>query len=376
MAKQDYYETLGVSKNASEEEIKKAYRSLARKYHPDVNKAEGAEDKFKDINEAYRILSDPEKKTQYDRFGHAAFENGGAGGGFGGDFGGGFDDLGDIFSDLFFGGGGGGSRSNRPRRGADLRYDMTIEFTEAAFGVEKKISIPRLEVCSHCHGNQAEPGTPIKDCPDCHGSGQQRVVQQTPFGQVQSTRTCSRCRGQGKIVEKPCTKCNGEGRVRNSSKITVKIPAGIDHGQIVRVAGKGEAGSNGGPYGDLQIVVHVKPHEYFSRKGNDVLLEVPITFAQAALGDEIVVPTLSGDVNMKVNEGTQSGKVMRLRGKGIDDVRGYGRGDQLVTLKIVTPTKLTDKQKEILREFAAEFGEVPQEGQKGFFDKVKDAFGK
>lgn len=370
MAKQDYYETLGVSKQASADEIKKAYRRLAREYHPDVNSDPGAEEQFKKINEAYRVLSDDNRKAQYDQYGHAAFENGGAGQGFG-DFGG-FDDLGDIFSEMFFGGRG-GSQSNRPRKGADLRYDMVIEFTEAAFGIEKTIEIPRTEICHHCNGNQAEPGTPIKTCPDCNGTGQQRVVQRTPFGQMQTSTTCGRCHGEGKTFETPCKECKGQGKVRRTRKINVKIPAGIDDGQIVRIGGKGEAGSRGGPYGDLQIFVRVKAHNFFERKGNDVICEYPISFVQAALGDEVEVPTLDGSVMMKIGEGTQGGRVMRLRGKGIEDVRGYGRGDQLVKIKVITPTKLTSKQKDILREFAELSGDSQPEETKSFFDKVKDA---
>ncbi len=370
MAKQDYYEVLGVSKGAQVDDIKKAYRRLAREYHPDVNKDPGAEDKFKEINEAYKVLSDGERKAKYDQYGHAAFENGGPGQGGFGDFGG-FDDLGDVF-DMFFGGGGGSRQSNRPRKGSDLRYDMSIEFEEAAFGLEQSIEIPRTEVCPHCHGNQAEPGTPIKSCPDCNGSGEQRVIQRTPFGQVSSSRPCSRCEGQGKIFEQACKECNGNGRVRRTRKIRVKIPAGIDHGQVVRVTAQGEAGTRGGPAGDLQIVVHVKPHKIFERQGNDVVCELPISFVQATLGDEIEVPTLEGSVKMKIAEGTQSGRVMRLRGKGIQDVRGYGRGDQLVHIKVLTPAKLTNKQKELLREFAKERGESHPEESKSFFEKVKD----
>lgn len=379
MAKQDFYDILGVSRDASQDEIKKAYRRLAREYHPDVNKEPDAEERFKEINEAYRILSDPDSRRQYDQFGHAAFENGGAGGqgfgGFGGfgDFGfGGFEDLGDIFADMFFGGGSTSSQ-RRPHKGADLRYNLTIEFEEAAFGAEKTIEIPRTEICSHCHGNQAEPGTPLKTCPDCSGTGQVRSVQRTPFGAIQTSRTCSRCGGDGKIYEKACTVCHGSGRVRKTRKITVKIPAGINDGQVVRVGGQGEAGSHGGPYGDLLVVVSVKPHKIFTRQGNDIICEVPITFVQAALGDEIEVPTLEGSVKMRIAEGTQSGRVMRLRGKGVADVRGFGRGDQLVKIRVVTPTKLNSKQKQILREFAAASGDSMPDETKSFFDKVKDA---
>lgn len=372
MAKRDYYEVLGLSQGASQDEIKKAYRRLARQYHPDVNKDADAEDTFKEINEAYRVLSDEQQRAKYDQHGHAAFENGGMGSGDFGGFGG-FDDIGDIF-DMFFGGGAGGGRSaSRPRRGADLRYDMTIEFEEAAFGAEKTIEVPRTETCPHCHGNQAEPGTPIKTCPDCNGSGVVRTVQQTPFGQMASNRTCSRCGGEGKTYEKPCSECHGSGLVRKVRSVTVKIPAGIDDGQVVRVAGRGEAGAKGGPPGDLQIVVRVKPHKVFRREGNNVICDLPVTIVQAALGDEVDVPTLEGPVNMRIPEGTQSGKTFRLRGKGITDVHGYGRGDQLVNVRLVTPTKLTARQKELLREFAESRGESNPEEAKSFFERVKDA---
>lgn len=367
MAKQDYYDILGVPRGASEEEIKKAYRKLARELHPDVNQEPGAEERFKTINEAYSVLGDPERRAQYDRFGHAAFDNMGPGGfgGFG-DF-----DLGDLFGEFF--GFGGGRPSNRPRQGADLRYEMTIEFEEAAFGVEKDFTIPRTEVCDHCHGNQAEPGTPITTCPECNGSGQIRYVQQTPLGQFASTRTCPRCSGEGKTFETPCSVCKGVGTQRKTSKVNVKIPAGVDDGQILRLAGRGEAGYKGGPPGDLLISIRVRPHEFFRREGQNVLCEVPISFVQATLGDEIEVPTLDGVVKMRIPEGTQSGKVMRLRHKGIQDVRGRSRGDQLVEVKVITPQKLTAKQKELLREFAkAGGGDIPEEN-KGFFERMKDA---
>jgi len=373
LAKRDYYEVLGVSRDASEEEIKKAYRRLARKYHPDVNKSEGAEERFKEINEAYAVLGDQERRAKYDQFGHAAFEGGADQGGFGG-FGGfpGFEDLGDLFSDLFFGGFG-GRPSQRPRRGADIHYDLTISFEEAAFGLETTVEVPRTVVCDRCHGNQAEPGTPIINCPDCQGTGQMRYVQNTPLGQFATTRTCTRCRGEGKIFETPCRECQGAGTVRRTSRLKVKIPTGIDSGQYVRLSGQGEAGYRGGPPGDLLIVVHVRPHELFTREGNNVLCEIPISFVQAALGDEVDVPTLEGSVKLRVPEGTQTGRTFRLRGKGIQDVRGYGRGDQLVTLRVVTPTKLTARQKELLREFAKASGEEVQTGNKGFFERMKDA---
>lgn len=372
MAKEDYYDILGVPRGASDDEVKKAYRGLARKLHPDVNQEPGSEEKFKTINEAYSVLGDPERRAKYDQFGHAAFDNA-AQGGFG-DFGGfgGFEDLGDIFGE-FFGGGFGGRQTNRPRRGADLRYDMTIEFEEAAFGVEKDISIPRTEICSHCHGNQAEPGTPITTCPDCNGSGQVRYVQQTPLGQFASTRTCNRCHGEGKTFETPCSVCHGSGTERKMSTINVKIPAGIDDGQSLRLAGRGESGYRGGPPGDLLVLVRVKAHEYFRREGRNVLCDVPITFVQASLGDEIQIPTLEGNVTLRIPEGTQSGRIFRLRNKGIKDVRGAGRGDQLAKIKVITPEKLTAKQKSLLREFAKEGGgELPDES-KGFFERMKDA---
>ncbi len=373
MAKEDYYNVLGVPRGASEDEIKKAYRKLAREVHPDVNKEPGAEETFKAINEAYSVLGDPERKAQYDQYGHAAFENAGQGG-FGGYGGfGGFDDLGDIFSE-FFGGGFGGRQTNRPQRGADLRYEMTVEFEEAAFGTEKDISIPRTEICDHCHGNQAEPGTPITTCSECNGSGQVRYVQQTPLGQFASTRTCSRCRGEGKTFETACKICHGSGTQRKMSKINIKIPAGIDDGQSLRLAGRGETGQKGGPPGDLIIFVRVKPHEFFRREGRNVVCEVPVSFVQASLGDDVEVPTLEGKVNLRIPEGTQSGKVLRLRNKGIQDLRGSGRGDQLVQIKVVTPQKLTAKQKDLLREFAKEGGGDLPEESKGFFERMKDAW--
>lgn len=376
MAKQDYYDVLGVARGASDDEIKKAYRNLARELHPDVNQEPDAEEKFKTINEAYAVLGDPERKEAYDRFGHAAFDQAGQGGfggfeGFGGF--GGFEDLGDIFSEMFFGGLGGRS-ATRAQRGADLRYDLNVEFEDAAFGTETEISVPRTETCDHCHGNQAEPGTPITTCPECNGTGQVRVIQQTPFGRMTSTRTCSRCQGEGKVYETPCSVCKGAGTVRKMSTITVKVPAGIDDGQVLRIPGKGEAGQRGGPPGDLLVGIRVRPHEFFRREGRNILCEVPISFVQAALGDEIQIQTLDGKVRMRIPEGTQSGKILRLRNKGIQDLRGSGRGDQLVELKVVTPSKLTHEQKELLRKFAKAGGaELPEEN-KSFFERVKDAW--
>ena len=374
MAKRDYYEVLGVSRDADEQEIKKAYRRLARQYHPDVNKDDpDAEEKFKEVGEAYKVLSTPEARAQYDQYGHAAFEGPGAGAGGADPFGGfgGFEGFDDIF-DMFFGGGGGRRRSNGPRQGADLRYDMELDFEEAAFGVETTITIPRTEKCDHCHGNQAEPGTPIRNCPDCGGTGEIRQARQTAFGRFVNVQPCSRCRGQGKVVETPCRECQGAGIVRRQRSINVKIPAGVDDGNRVRLSGEGEAGERGGPPGDLYVFISVRPHEFFRRNGNDVTCEVPISIVQASLGDEIEVPTLQGTATLKVPEGTQSGTRFRLKGHGIPDPRGYGRGDQFVVARVVTPTRLSARQREILREFA-EAGGDKVEGEKGFFDRVKSA---
>lgn len=381
MSKRDYYEVLGVSKTATQDELKKAYRKLARKYHPDLNKdnPEAAE-KFKECNEAYSVLSDEQKRAQYDQFGPEAFENGGMGGGSGaGGFGGfgGFGGSGmeDIF-DMFFGGQGRGGRSNNagPQRGADLRYDMEITFEEAAFGVEKEISLKRAERCEHCHGEGAEPGSKVETCPECHGSGYVRFTQNTMFGQMVNERPCSRCHGEGKIISNPCKECGGSGTVKKTKKLKVKIPAGVDNGSRLRVGGEGEAGLKGGPSGDLYVYLYVKPHKFFERDGTTVLCEVPINIVQATLGAEIKVPTLDGQVTMKVPEGTQPGKVMRLKGKGIPSLRGGGRGDQLVRMKVVVPTKLTDKQKDALQKFADISKDNINPEEKSFLNKVKDFF--
>lgn len=381
MSKRDYYEVLGVSKTATQDELKKAYRKLARKYHPDLNKdnPEAAE-KFKECNEAYSVLSDEQKRAQYDQLGPEAFENGGMGGGPGaGGFGGfgGFGGSGmeDIF-DMFFGGQGRGGRSNNagPQRGADLRYDMEITFEEAAFGVEKEISLKRAERCEHCHGEGAEPGSKVETCPECHGSGYVRFTQNTMFGQMVNERPCSRCHGEGKIISNPCKECGGSGTVKKTKKLKVKIPAGVDNGSRLRVGGEGEAGLKGGPSGDLYVYLYVKPHKFFERDGTTVLCEVPINIVQATLGAEIKVPTLDGQVTMKVPEGTQPGKVMRLKGKGIPSLRGGGRGDQLVRMKVVVPTKLTDKQKDALQKFADISKDNINPEEKSFLNKVKDFF--
>ncbi|MGV3487136.1 MAG: molecular chaperone DnaJ [Tuberibacillus sp.] len=373
MAKRDYYEVLGVDRNASKEDIKKAYRQLARKYHPDVNKDDpNAEEKFKEVKEAYETLSDPQKKAHYDQFGHTDPNQGfgGAGGFQGADFGG----FGDIF-DMFFGGGSRRRDPNAPRQGADLQYTMSLEFEEAAFGKETDIEIPREETCDTCHGSGAQPGTKPETCSHCGGSGQLNIEQNTPFGRIVNRRVCQYCQGKGKIIKEKCNSCSGTGRIKTNKKIHVKIPAGVDDGQQIRLSGQGEAGVNGGPAGDLYIVFHVKPHKFFERDGDDVFCTVPLNFAQAALGDEIEVPTLYGKVKLKIPAGTQSGTHFRLKSKGIKNVRGYGQGDQHVTVKVVTPKHLSEREKELFRELAELGGSHPIDEQNDtFFSKVKRAF--
>jgi molecular chaperone DnaJ len=374
MSKRDYYEVLGVSKSASKDEIKKAYRKLSKQYHPDINKEPDAADKFKEIAEAYEVLSDDQKKAHYDQFGHTD-PNQGYGGFGGSDFGGGFGGFEDIFN-TFFGGGGSRRRDpNAPRQGADLQYTMTVSFEEAAFGKETDIEIPREETCGTCNGSGAKPGTKPETCTHCQGSGQLNVEQNTPFGRIVNRRTCHHCNGTGKEIKHKCATCGGTGKVRKSKKIHVKIPAGIDDGQQLRMAGQGEAGVNGGPAGDLYVVFHVRSHEFFERDGDDIYCEMPITFVQATLGAEIEVPTLHGKVKLKVPAGTQTGTKFRLKGKGVPNVRGYGVGDQHILVKVITPTKLNDKQKQMLREFAEISGTAPLgDHEEGFFSKVKRAF--
>lgn len=376
--KRDYYEVLGVQKDATDAELKKAYRNLAKKYHPDVNPGDkAAEAKFKEVNEAYEVLSDAQKRSRYDQFGHAGTDPNGFGGGAGGfsdfDFGG----IGDIF-ETFFGGtgfGGGRSRSKRgPQKGADLKYSMDISFEEAAFGIEREINISRMEVCTKCSGSGAKPGTQATTCQHCNGTGQVQVRQNTPFGQFVNTKTCDVCKGEGKIIIDPCPACNGKGKLRNNVKLKINVPAGIDDGQTISLRGEGDPGSKGGPNGDLFINIRVRPHPLFKRQGNDVICDVPVTFTQAALGAELEVPTLDGKVKYTVPEGTQTGSVFRLRGKGIPYLRGNGRGDQYVKVNIDVPKKLNEKQKALLKEFAELSGDDAHEQRKGFFDKMKDAF--
>jgi molecular chaperone DnaJ len=371
MSKRDYYEVLGVSKNATKDELKKAYRKLSKQYHPDINKESNADEKFKEIAEAYEILSDDQKKAQYDQFGHAG-PNQGFGGG--SDFNG-FGGFEDIFSS-FFGGGGTRRRDpNAPRQGSDLQYTMTLSFEEAVFGKEVDVEIPREETCDTCHGSGAKPGTKPETCKHCQGSGQLNVEQNTPFGRIVNRRVCNHCNGTGKEIKNKCHTCSGTGKVKKRRKINVKIPAGVDDGQQLRVSGQGEPGVNGGPAGDLYVVFQVRTHEFFERDGDDIYCEMPITFVQASLGDEIEVPTIQGKIKLKVPAGTQSGTKFRLKGKGVPNVRGYGVGDQHIIVRIITPTKLTEKQKQLLAEFAEISGNLPRgEHEESFFSKVKRAF--
>lgn len=375
MAKRDYYEILGVSKDASKDEIKRAYRKLSKQYHPDINKEPGADEKFKEISEAYEVLSDETKRAQYDQFGHAGANQDFDGfGGFGGFSDAGFGGFEDILN-TFFGGGSTRRRNpNAPRQGADLQYTMTLTFEEAVFGKETDIEIPREEQCSTCHGSGAKSGTHPEECPYCHGSGQISTEQNTPFGRIVNRRVCHHCGGTGQVIKHKCPTCHGTGKVKKRKKIHIKIPAGIDNGQQLRVAGKGEPGINGGPNGDLYIIFQVKEHEFFERDGDDIYCEMPISFVQAALGDEIEVPTLHGKVKLKIPAGTQTNTKFRLRGKGVKSVHSTTPGDQHVIVRIVTPTKLTEKQKQLLREFAEISGKTPDEQTDTFFEKVKRAF--
>ena len=373
--KRDYYEVLGVSKSATQDEIKKAYRKIAKENHPDQHPGDKAcEERFKEANEAYEVLSDADKRQRYDQFGHAAFDPsaGYGAGGFGGF--GGFDDIfggggfGDIFSSIF--GGGAQTRNpNAPRRGDDVRATLNISFEEAAFGCEKEVTAPRIETCPDCKGTGCAPGTTAETCPDCHGSGTVRTTQRTPFGMAQSTGPCQKCRGSGKIIHQPCKTCRGMGKIRRNHKLTVKVPAGIDDGQAIPIPGCGNAGANGGPAGDLLVGVIVRPHPIFEREGTSVYMEQEISYAQAVLGAEVEVPTLDGKVKLTIPEGTQPGAVFRMRGRGIPSLRGGGRGDQFVSIKMGVPKNLTSSQKELLRQFAASMGEDVARG--GIFGKKK-----
>lgn len=374
--KRDYYEVLGIQKGASDDEIKKAYRGMAKKYHPDLHPGDAeAEANFKEVNEAYEVLSDKEKRSRYDQFGHAGVDPNFGGGAGGGAYGGGFDFT-DIFDSFFGGGFGGGRRANpnAPRRGSDVEANLVISFEEAAKGCKKTVSYQQIEDCEECHGTGAAAGTSPKTCPNCNGTGQVRINQRTPFGVVQSTTTCDRCHGTGKIIDTPCKACDGKGKVRRKKSIEITVPAGIADDQILNVSGKGNAGANGGPMGDLHVYVSVRPHPVFERRGNDVWCDMPITFTQAALGADVEVPTLDGKVSYHVHEGAQPGDVFRLKGKGIQGLNTRTKGDQYVRITVEVPKNLTEKQKELLRSFDESAGEKNYQKRKSFFSKFKELF--
>ncbi|MFN8559602.1 MAG: molecular chaperone DnaJ [Dehalococcoidia bacterium] len=371
----DFYEVLGIDRSATAEDIKRAFRRLAMQYHPDRNKEPGAEERFKEVSQAYEVLSDPEKRAAYDRFGHAGVNGGAAGAGFEGfNFGG----FGDIF-DAFFGGT--ATRARRgPARGADLRVNLTLTFEEAVFGAEKEIEITRNDTCAICGGLGAEPGSRPERCPTCNGTGEIRRVQQSVFGQFVNVAPCERCRGEGRIITQPCKECRGSGRIRRTRTLVVKAPAGVDDGSQIRLTGEGDAGAQGGGPGNLYVLLKVQPHSLFKRDEDDILYELGINMAEAALGVEKRVPTVDGEVMLKVPAGTQSDKVFVLREKGVPHLRGGGRGDQLVRVRVVTPQELTAEQRKLFQQLAATFNErhstVPRQEahEKGFFDRFKDIF--
>lgn len=371
-ARQDYYDVLGVDRSASQRDIKTAYRQKARECHPDVSDAPDAEVRFKEVNEAYQVLSDPEKRNTYDRFGHAGLE--GARGGF--DMGG-FRDPFDIFEEFFGQGFGFSTRRRRgPRRGADLRYDLHLTFEEAVFGCEKDIEVTRHEVCPDCGGSGAKPGTSPSQCPQCNGRGQVRQVQRSILGSFVSVTDCPACHGEGTVVDEACSRCHGEGRVRVTRELSVSIPPGVDDGTRIRLAGEGEAGADGGPRGNLYIVLDVESHPIFRRREDDILVEVEINVSQAALGGEIEVPTLDGEERVTIEPGTQPDTVLRLRNRGVPHVKRNGRGDELVLIRLGIPAKLSGEQKELFRELGETLGsETVIEEKRGFMDDVREFLG-
>ncbi len=379
MAKRDLYEVLGVSKSASDDEIKKAYRKLSKKFHPDINKEAGAEEKFKEVAEAYEVLSDANKRAAYDQYGHASTDPnfGAGGGGFGGGgFGGGFGGGGfeDIFESFFGGGGGRSYNPNAPRQGEDLQYSLNLEFEEAIFGKETTISYNREEECKTCHGDGAKPGTHPVTCSKCHGTGSLNVERNTPLGRVMTRQTCDVCHGTGQEIKESCPTCHGSGHMKDKHTVKVTVPAGVEDGNQMRLNGQGEAGKNGGPYGDLYVVFRVKASKEFERNGSEIYYELPINFVQATLGDEVEVPTVHGKVKLKIPAGTQTETNFRLRGKGAPRLRGTGTGDQHVKVKLMTPKNLSKEQTDLLRQFAQASGMEVEEQDGSIFDKVKDAF--
>ncbi|MFP3895369.1 MAG: molecular chaperone DnaJ [Anaerolineales bacterium] len=367
----DYYEILGVSRQASKAEIRAAYRKLARKHHPDVSQDTNAEERFKEINEAYQVLNDEEKRAVYDRYGHSGLDRSGMRGGFEG-----FDSFEDIFDSFFGFGRGGATQQGGPRRGSDLRYDLEITFEEAVFGCSKELEISRMQTCPHCGGTGAEPGTRPTPCPECNGTGQVRHAQRSIFGSFVNVTTCPRCGGRGEIIETPCSTCHGSRRVEETQTIPVDIPAGVDDGMRIRLAGEGESGLDGGPAGNLYVVVHVKEHRYFRRRDQDILLNININVAQAALGDEIVVPTLNGERELIIPAGTQTGAIFRLKGEGVPRLQGTGRGDEIVIVNVEIPETLDEHQQELFAELGKTLGDeiTPQEEQ-SFLKRLKVVLG-
>jgi molecular chaperone DnaJ len=381
--KRDYYEVLGVSRSATDDEIKKAFRRLAKQYHPDANKEQGAEARFIEINEAYEVLSDAQKRSAYDRFGHAGVTNGAGAGaaGFNGDFGG-FGSINDLF-ETFFASASASQRRSGSQRGADLRYDLTITFEQAVFGCQKDIELPRWENCTTCSGSGAAPGTSTARCSACQGTGEIRRVQQSIFGQFVNVTMCERCRGEGRVITTPCEKCRGQGRVRNNRRVKVNIPAGVDDGINVRVTGEGEVSSRGGTPGNLYVILSVKPHPFFKRNGNDIIYELPISFTQAALGADVEVPimdekTENKTATLKIPPGTQSGRTFRLKNMGVPVVHSTARGDQHVTVKVVTPTNLSPEEKRHFEELERLEKERSEQNEKNIFrnfsEKMRDVF--
>jgi molecular chaperone DnaJ len=365
-AKRDYYEVLGVGRDASADELRRAYRNLAKQVHPDINSEPGAEERFKEINEAYAVLSDDQRRGAYDRYGHAGVTDIPVDFGFG---------LGDIFEE-FFGVNMGGRRSRRaPRRGADLRHDLSLEFDEAVFGVEREIEFTRPETCSACHGSGAEPGTTPVRCSTCNGSGEVRQVHQTFLGSMVNVSTCPACGGRGETISTPCKTCGGRGLERRQVKKTLAIPAGVDDGTQIRLPGEGEPGVNGGPHGHLYVVVHVKPHRFFRRRNDDILLDLGINVAQASLGAQVEVPTADGPELLTIPPGTQSGKVIRLKGKGVPRLQRNGRGDQLVVVSVEIPRSLSAEQRELFEKLAETLGTEPALHERSFLDRIKDILG-
>jgi molecular chaperone DnaJ len=374
MSDRDYYEILGVPRNASSDDLKSSFRRLARQYHPDVNNSPNAEERFKEINEAYAVLSDPEKRAAYDRFGHAGVRGPGGAADFTVDF----SDFADIFGDLFGFGGFGRSATrsrNAPRRGADLQYRVDLTFEEAVFGVEKEVEITRDEMCRTCRGSGAEPGTSPERCATCNGSGEVRQSRQTILGSMVQVSTCPTCRGQGETIKTPCHTCQGRGLERRTHKKVVNIPAGVDSGTQIRLAGEGQPGLNGGPSGNLYIAVQVKSHKYFRRRDNDILLDLNVNIAQATLGAEVEIPTVDGPEKLQIPGGTQPGKVLHMRGKGVPKLRGSGRGDQLVIINVEVPKRINTQQRELFEQLAESLGSEVKPQERGIFDWIKETLG-